>query len=632
MRPASLLAALLLSGAMPLAAAPALRDLAVLKDPHGTETIETVASATAATAGPDRFSPLPSGILAAGYTRAAHWLRFRVEAPAGEWWLEILPPFLDDLRLYERDPARPGAFLERRAGDRLPFSAREVPYRCFVFKLRLEEGGSRTFWLRVETTSSSMVVPRLWAPDDFHAAIPGEYGLLLALIGVLVAVILLAGVSWYWLREQVHLLFIAHFLSLVLFFVGAGGFAAQYLLPSHPAVTDAWVGVASLVSASLGSLLYREVLQVERRQRLTYGLYQVAIVVPLAGLGAMALGFFREAMVAVQALLVLMILVGISLAFRLWRRRMAGGGFLFAAILASLLGALANTSAFLLGLGRGHLLLLYGLNFSAVGGVLALYVAIGARYRALREERERAERDAVRERGIREQQGRFIDVVTHEYRTPLAILRTNLDILALTDDDPRHRVRHESMGVALRRLAEIFDGTLRRGDWGGHRRVSIEPLDLEPLVGRLAREAAAAWPDRSRRVDFRSDGPAFVRADPRLLETVFLNLLDNAGKYAAAGSRVDVRLSRQGAGSGADIAEVVVSNAFAADPGRDSQALLERSVRGANAEGIPGDGMGLYLVKKLVGDLGGRLALSLETPGRFEVAVSFPLATMEGSA
>jgi len=35
--------------------------------------------------------------------------------------------------------------------------------------------------------------------------------------------------------------------------------------------------------------------------------------------------------------------------------------------------------------------------------------------------------------------------------------------------------------------------------------------------------------------------------------------------------------------------------------------------------------MGLYLVKKLVDDLGGRLALSLETPGRFQVAVSFPL-------
>ena len=71
---------------------PSLRDVAVLVDVVGTETVESVAAAP-----PGRWRPVP-GILSAGFTRSVHWMRFTVDAPSGEWWLEVLPPFLDDLR------------------------------------------------------------------------------------------------------------------------------------------------------------------------------------------------------------------------------------------------------------------------------------------------------------------------------------------------------------------------------------------------------------------------------------------------------------------------------------------------------------------------------------------------------
>ena len=98
---------------------PRLSDLAVLEDKSGAENIQSIALASG-------FRPLPGGMLAAGFTRSAHWLRFTVTAPAGEWWLDILPPYLEDLRLYEPDPVHPGRFIERQSGSASPFDKGEV--------------------------------------------------------------------------------------------------------------------------------------------------------------------------------------------------------------------------------------------------------------------------------------------------------------------------------------------------------------------------------------------------------------------------------------------------------------------------------------------------------------------------
>ena len=131
----------------------------------------TLAPVSTPTVSPASTAPTPTG-----YTRSVHWLRFTATAPAGEWWLGILPPYLEDLRLYEPDPARPGSYIERRAGGALHFDQREVDYRGHVFKLHHADDGRRTYYLRLATTSTSIVVPSLWAPEAFFAYASLELG------------------------------------------------------------------------------------------------------------------------------------------------------------------------------------------------------------------------------------------------------------------------------------------------------------------------------------------------------------------------------------------------------------------------------------------------------------------------
>ncbi len=301
------------AGAAAPAPSPLLRDIAVLVDSSGTETVASVAAAP-----PERWRPVP-GILSAGFTRSVHWMRFTVDAPAGEWWLEVLPPFLDDLRLHEPDPAQPGAFSERRAGCLLPFSAREVAYRGFVFRVSRTDAVLRTFYLRLRTDHSSILFPRLWAPGEFLAAKNVVYGILFGNLGLLLVLLLVNVGAWLWLREEVHALLVAYLVGIIATLLGNEGFLSQYLLPSHPGFADALVVVATHASVSLGSLFYRYVLLPESRRGALRVLFQLGFWLPIAALGAVALGSPVEAARLSSAVVLGMAVVIVPLSFRQWR-------------------------------------------------------------------------------------------------------------------------------------------------------------------------------------------------------------------------------------------------------------------------------------------------------------------------
>jgi len=154
--------------------------------------------------------------------------------------------------------------------------------------------------------------------------------------------------------------------------------------------------------------------------------------------------------------------------------------------------------------------------------------------------------------------------------------------------------------------------------------LSVRPVRLS--AGVLAPDCGAGS-EGEHPIDFRPDGKYFLDADAELLKTVFLSLLANAGKYADPGSTVDVRLARAG-----KRLEVTIGNACAAGPGLAPDLLLQRGTRGVNSAGTEGSGMGLHLMKRLVGDLGGDAALRVDLPGRFEVTVALDRRSREDGA
>jgi signal transduction histidine kinase len=99
-------------------------------------------------------------------------------------------------------------------------------------------------------------------------------------------------------------------------------------------------------------------------------------------------------------------------------------------------------------------------------------------------------------------------------------------------------------------------------------------------------------------------GPLIVKGDKSGLQQVFINLINNAVKFSPEGSSVelDVRLE-------AGAIRVAISDHGMGIPAEDIPHLCERFFRGRNvtiAE-IPGSGIGLYIVKSIVEELGGSI-------------------------
>jgi signal transduction histidine kinase len=591
---------------------PVLRDLAELEDPTGAWTADDVARS-------DAFRPVAAEGLAHGYTHSAWWLRFTVDAPAGEWWLDLLPAFLDDVRLYAPGPG--GGFVEHRTGDALPFSSREVDYRGFLFKLQHADAQPRTYLLRIRTSSTLAALPRVIAPDRFFPRAAWEQALFAMIPAVLLAIVMLKAALWMHVRDRLALWFLGYIICLHTSVGAAAGLWSMYVTPEWPAVNHYATGLSTIAALALGHAFYRRLFGLTRADGWPYWLYEGATWTTAAAAVAFALTGDNVAVTGrLLATLPLMNAVGVWMAARAWRRGAPGGAPMLVANVMTM-ASIGAYSLLMQGLVWNQAVFLYALPASALGSMLALDLALAARLGALDTERRQALVEVARGTRERDQQARFIDLVSHEYRTPLAVLQTNLDILALSTDEDERRISADRMRLAVTRLRDLFTGAQRVSlELADHRHVQVTTLDAAAVLCEAVTEMDGVYPD-SRYALALGSGPAPVRADPTLLRTVLRNLLENAAKYGVAGSPVDVHLTRDDARI-----TVVVGNDCARGPGLSPEALLRGYARGANAIGKPGLGMGLHLAQRIAEEMGASLRVELPSARRFEVRIEFPAA------
>ncbi|TAN78466.1 MAG: hypothetical protein EPN14_06555 [Gallionella sp.] len=606
-------AILLLGTLWPAGAAGAglLSNFAVLRDSAHTETIATVQ------AHPERFQPGTNG-LTAGYTHDVHWLRFTVQrAPGeqGELWLEIQPPYLDDLRLYEPGKSCPDGFCEKRAGDTLPFTAREVPYRAFVF--RLNEQGRRnfygnaadeqphTYFLRLQTTSTSTALLQLWSPDEFHLAASKEAGFLGFYYGVMAAMLLANLVYWLLLRNPLYLTYCFYLAITVVQFFGLNGFAAQYLLPASPALSDLWVKICVFISSAAGGLFFMNMLSIGNHVRSLLRIFQAQIVIACVSLLSIPLGYFTEAAMLINSINLLLAVVSAGYAFHLFRSGVPGSAFLFASLLLFLAGFFASALTSLGLLPRTTLLAIHGIQIAAAGHVLMMHLAISSRIRSMGLARlqalaqaDTAESKAQQERRFRLRQNRFLGMLSHELKTPLAVIDSAVQSLEQLADKkhPEIQRRHQRIRKSVARIDALLDQCLAQDRIDGEG-LAMHCRSLD--IARLARDAADEGSDDDARITLKTPASLYLEGDMLLLRIALTNLIGNARKYSPATTpiRISVRREKLDADDGVTIE---VADGGPGIPASVSEKIFEPFVRGDQQGDIPGAGLGLYLVRRVI--------------------------------
>ena len=214
-------------------------------------------------------------------------------------------------------------------------------------------------------------------------------------------------------------------------------------------------------------------------------------------------------------------------------------------------------------------------------------------------------------------QKHFVANASHEMRTPLAIMRTEVDV-ALAD--PQASVEElRSMGEAVRETIDRSESLiaalllLARSE-GVHGRE--EPVDLAELAGDcitdLHHSAEIAGINIVTSLD-----PAAARGDSALLERMLGNLVENGIRHNHPGGELRVATS-----SADGVAEVLVRNGGAVIDPTEVQSLTEPFRRLSRTAG--GFGLGLSIVRSVAEVHGGTVELSAPAEGGLEVRVRIP--------
>jgi two-component system, OmpR family, sensor histidine kinase KdpD len=155
-----------------------------------------------------------------------------------------------------------------------------------------------------------------------------------------------------------------------------------------------------------------------------------------------------------------------------------------------------------------------------------------------------------------------------------------------------------------------------------------QPVDLSEAIGTALKAATHLLDNHAVRVDLAPDLP-MLDLDAGLLEHVLVNLLDNASKYAPAGSKVTVRACRVSDGIAVEVADE--------GPGLPPSGLewvFERFRRACTvATSSAGTGLGLAICRGFVEALGGRIRAANRTDGPGVVfTITFPQALVSAGA
>ncbi len=197
------------------------------------------------------------------------------------------------------------------------------------------------------------------------------------------------------------------------------------------------------------------------------------------------------------------------------------------------------------------------------------------------------------------EQDRFLSMLSHELKTPLAVIRMSLGTSAANIDDA-------SRARLIRAVADINAIVERclQTDRLAHGRIEVALSPCNP--GDLLRQIVATCSEPAR-VCVEAPALPDCVTDAQLLTVILANLIDNALKYSAAGVPINIAAA-PAVHAGQDGLSILITNLSGSAGMPDPQQVFQRYYRAPGAHGKTGSGLGLHLAEGFARMLGGELS------------------------
>ena len=170
-----------------------------------------------------------------GFTENPVWFRFTFSTPPNldeKWWFEVEYPLLDSVEMFATSDS--GMYKQVLAGDFLPFDAREVDHRNFIFPIEIQEANTFTYYFRVRSTSSLDLPIKLWKTQAFLENSIKNYAGLGLYYGVVLVMVLYNLFLFFTLRDKNYVYYVLIISAIGLFQFTFNGLGYEFLWGNLP--------------------------------------------------------------------------------------------------------------------------------------------------------------------------------------------------------------------------------------------------------------------------------------------------------------------------------------------------------------------------------------------------------------
>lgn len=207
---------------------------------------------------------------------------------------------------------------------------------------------------------------------------------------------------------------------------------------------------------------------------------------------------------------------------------------------------------------------------------------------------EALENALASEQRVVEQQKMFVRLISHEFRTPLAVIDASARSMSLLPSLPEDAAsRCGNIRQATHRLGALLEKCVAESRLEAEQGPDLQPMQVANLIKVLQDQLALEAPGRA--VQFNAPvADATLQGDPLLLQIMFGNLLSNALKYSPEDSAVRMDFIPE-----AGRMRIRVSDYGSGIPADELPRVFDKFMRGSHPEQTTGLGLGLPLAKKI---------------------------------
>lgn len=606
------------------------RSLFILQDKEGIITIDNILTDKY----DSRFVRSDQDIPNYGFTSSTYWVRFEIDNPAGEskdMYLKIANPLLKFVELYIID--RGNQYQQRTEGSLYPFTGRELKYRNFVFKIKINEGRNR-FFLKIRSSSSLSIPVTLHTAGDFTEQSLNEYIILGVYYGILIVMILYNMFIFYTVRDINYLYYIIYITSNLFTMMTLNGISFQYIWPENTWWADVSVPFFVFLNALTVTLFSCSFLDMKKHAPVLNRFLQMVMLVSAGGL---VLSFFLKYSTGIRFATGTCVIgtpvIFLGSIFSLVQGYRPARFYLVA--WASLLLGIITLALESTGYLPSNFITKYGFQVSSAAEVVLLSLALGDRINILKEEKDQAQLRTIEiqksateelERKVAERtmelnranedlkeldklKSNFFANISHEIRTPLTLILSPVESV-LQGDYGREvdKSFFENVQRNAIKLLKLINNLLDFSKIeAGHMNLKIKEIDIVIFIRNYINAIHSAAESKGIALSFVSLS-SFIRVhiDIEKMDKIIMNLFSNALKFTDKGGFVRVTVKDDEKNC-----YIIFEDSGIGIPGDKYETIFDRfsQIDTGSTRKYEGTGIGLALVKEFVEMHGGRITV-----------------------